>query len=122
MAKNRTVLRSNFKAAEAAGDDAIAELIQKGTERMHEVAAGRLDKAAGQRGYNLYSTDLDMHIGDDDGRIEYKPFYGKFFEYGTVHIQAMPFIRPGYRAGRKLVKEDAPEVFVKWFNRKARVR
>jgi hypothetical protein len=89
---------------------------------MHETAGQRLDGQAGQRGYNLYSTDLSFHVTDDEGTIEYEPFYGRWFEYGAAQIQAMPFMRPGHRAGKKVVKDDAPEVFDRWMRRKAQVR
>jgi hypothetical protein len=122
MAAQRVRIVSNFKAAADAGDDAIAELIAKGTALMHEQASRRLDGQAGQRGYNLYSTDLSYKVGIDEGIIEYGQFYGRFFEYGTPTIQAMPFMRPGARAGRTYVKTAAPGVFDRWMRRKAQVR
>ena len=118
----RLVLKSNFKAAKKAGHDALEELVREATEKMHETAADRLDKAAGQRGYNLFGTDISFDVNELDGKIEYPHFYGRFFEMGTTHIQAMPFMRPGHRAGRKYVTQEAPDVFEKWLRRKAQVR
>ena len=120
-AQKQFVLRSNFHAAKLAGDDAISEVIEKATEAMRDTAEARLDKGASRRGYDL-PRDVEMSRSRMDGQIRYSHWWGRFFEYGTVHIAALPFIRPGHRAGRKVVKNDSPEVFEKWMNRKARVR
>lgn len=118
--KNRVKITSNFRAARDAADDAVKELIREGTDAMHDTASDRLERGAGRRGYDL-PREIRKEVSSRDGKIIYEPWYGRFFEYGTVHIQAMPFIRPGSRAGRKVIK-NSPEVFEKWFRRKARVR
>lgn len=121
MAKNKVRLESNFRKVLQASDLATAELIARATDRMQEVAAERLDRSSGRRGYNLSGSDITKEIRPKDGRISYPHWYGRFFEYGTVRITAMPFMRPGHRAGRKTIRL-APEVFDRWFKRRARVR
>jgi hypothetical protein len=122
MARQRIVLRSNFRAAREAGKDAVADAIKKATDEMHEEASNRLDRAAGQRGYNLYSTDLEMETSDDEGTIKYPHFYGRWFEYGAVHIVAMPFMRPGHRKGRAKLVSELKSDFEKWVRRRAAIR
>jgi HK97 gp10 family phage protein len=119
LARQRTVLRSNFRAAREAGKDAVADAIKKATDEMHEEAARRLDNAAGARGYNLYSTDIDHETSDDDGTIVYKQWYGKFFEYGTPMIAAIPFMRPAHRKGRAKLIDELDDNFEKWVRRRA---
>jgi hypothetical protein len=121
--KNEWHMRSNFATARKMGDAAMADLIHVATDKMHEVAQTRLESQASRRGYNLDAGDIDKQELPMDGRISYPHFYGRFFEYGTVHIPALPFIRPGHRAGRKVIKNQgiAAGVFKKWIPR-ARVR
>lgn len=116
-------LTSNFRAAKDAGHDALQELIEKGTEAMHETAEARLEKGASRRGYDL-PRDVEKDVGRLDGKISYAHWYGHFFEYGTTFIAALPFIRPGHRAGRKVVKDKgtASAIFEKWMRRKVHVR
>lgn len=109
----RIKIVSHFKEAEKAGHVAIHELLQLAGDKMAETAAQRLDSAAGQRGYNLYSTDLALSVSTKDAKLSYPKFYGRFFEYGTPTIQAMPFMRPGHRAGRKVIRETAGVVFAR---------
>jgi hypothetical protein len=120
--KNRVVLRSNFRAVKGAGHDALAELIEKATDEMERTATTKISQASERRGYNISTEHLEAGHSDDDGWIRFTQFWGRFFEYGTVYIAAMPFMRPAHRAGRKVIKTDASHVFQKWFNRKARIR
>ena len=56
-----------------------------------------------------------------EGKIRYEHWYGHFFEYGTTHIKAMPFIRPGHRKMRKVFLADMGVNFEKWVRRRAGV-
>ena len=53
------------------------------------------------RDYNLDPGAVKSRVDMLDGGIGVDEFYWRWFEYGTVKLQAMPFIRPGYRAMRK---------------------
>lgn len=119
--KNRIKVTSNFRAARNAGHEAIEELISKATDEMQDKAQLRLQQGAQRRDYDLDPGDIQKNTLGKSGRITYDKWYGRFFEYGTVYIQALPFMRPGARAGRKYVKDKAPDIFQGWFNRKARV-
>jgi hypothetical protein len=120
LAKPKLILHSNFRKAREAGQDATQELIEKATDRMQETASKRLEAGASRRGYALPRT-IEKDIGRMEGKIRYPHFFGRFFEYGTAHIGAVSFMRPGHRAGRKVVRNDAPDIFDGWM-RKARVR
>lgn len=122
MAGTKIVLRSNFRLAKKAGDEVAKHALNKAGDAMHEEAGNRLDKAAGQRGYNLYSTDLDIKKTDDEAEIHYGQWYGKFFEYGTEHILPMPFMRPGHRKGKAVLLDELGDNFEKWVRRRAGIR
>ncbi len=112
-------LTSNFRAVKGASDDAVKELIGKATDKMHDTAQLKMQRVVEKRGYELNPGDIEKEKSDKDGKITYGKWYGHFFEYGTVFISPMPFMKPGHRAGRKVIRNDAPEVFEKWFKRKA---
>ena len=120
--KNQIKLTSNFHAAKKAGNDAIEDLINKATDEMHDKAQLRLQQGAEKRGYDLDPGDIEKETFGKDGKITFKQWWGRFFEYGTIYIQAVSFMRPGHRAGRKYIKDKAPDIFEGWFRRKASVR
>jgi hypothetical protein len=122
MAKPKMKLVSNFRAAEKAGHEAVALAIHHAVDEGQETAAKRLDMQAGKRGYDLQGSDVEKEAWAKDGKISYAPFYGKWFEYGTVHIQAMPFIRPGHRRMRKVFIAAMGADFEKWISRRAGMR
>jgi hypothetical protein len=119
LARQRLVLKSNFKLAAKAGREVMADAIETATKEMHEEAGNRLDKAAGAKGYNLYSTDIDFETSDEDGEITYRKFYGRFFEYGTPNIQAISFMRPAHRKGRKRFLDEIGDNLEKKIRRRA---
>jgi HK97 gp10 family phage protein len=121
-AKKKLKVTSNFKACKGASDEAISELVRKATDAMEETTKDRIAKTAGRRGYNLSPDQVRKDVTDDEGTIRLEEFYWRFFEYGTTRIAAMPSLRPGHRAGRKIVKNDAGEIFEKWMRRKAAIK
>jgi HK97 gp10 family phage protein len=54
----------------------------------------------------------------DSGQIEYDPWYGRFFEYGTVYIPASPFMRPAHRKMRKVFKDEMGANFEPWVRKR----
>jgi hypothetical protein len=108
--KNRIVIRSEFPAVKRAA----WETVQKARETWLEVGAKeaqeKVDSQAATRGYNLsigigkerlgfqsariFTTAHSVRWGDD-------PFWERFFEYGTLTIPAMPFVRPAARKANK---------------------
>jgi len=122
MAKPKMKLVSNFKAAEKAGHEAVAMAIHHAVDEGQETAAKRLDMQAGKRGYDLQGSDVEKEAWAKDGAIWVSPWWYRFFEYGTVHIQAMPFIRPGHRRMRKVFIAAMGVDFGKWVSRRAKLR
>jgi len=115
-------LVSNFRAAENAAHEVVSASVRTAVLAGRERAAERLDMQASRRDYNLSGADVGSEAHADDGKIFYEPFYGRFFEYGTVHIEAMPFMRPGSRAMRKTFKLMMGANFERWIALKAGMR
>lgn len=70
-------------------------------------AKNRLQRGESQRGYSL-NTLYDTIHQESDGTLRGKvvagggdAWYGRLFEYGTVYITAIPFMRPASRKMRK---------------------
>ena len=85
-------------------------------------AEKRLERVDNTRGYNLPIDIQQETLGHQSGRIVYDPFYGKFFEYGTVYIQASPFMRPAHRKMRKKFLDEMGDNCEKFISRRASVR
>jgi hypothetical protein len=122
MAKAKIKLESNFRTVVKASNESIALGVREAVDEGQETAATRLDTQAGRRGYDLQGSDVDKQSGLKDGKISYPHFYGRWFEYGTVRIAAMPFIRPGHRKMRKVFIAHMGTDFEKWINRRAGIR
>ena len=121
--KNKVTIRNNFRLAEKAGHEALAFAITHAIDEGQDTAASRLDQQAGRRDYDLRGSDVEKQVwGDKGGKISYPHWYGRFFEYGTVHIPAMSFIRPGSRKMRKVFIADMGATFEKWISRRAGMR
>jgi hypothetical protein len=114
-----TKLKSNFRAAIKASDEAVADAIRKGTEAMEAEAAKRISRAADQRGYELTTADLEMTVTSKQGTLAHKQWWWRFFEFGTVYITPVSALGPGHRKGRKVLKDTLDDDFEKWIRRKA---
>ncbi len=126
-ARNRTKIEANFRPAKEAGHEVVMAAIKVAIEAGHQVSQKKLDSQAGRRGYNLDGGLVLKEAGGKTGNlwagaIYTEEWWARFFEYGTVHIEAMPFIRPGYRKGRKVLLAELEGNFEKWVRKRARVR
>ena len=121
MAGNKLVVRSNFLKAATAGNEAVAFAVEQAVKEGQRTARSRIDSADQRRGYRIDSSLVDSEFELLDGKIFFDPFWGKFFEYGTKHIAAMPFIRPGHRAMRKSFIEWMGADFEGWVSARAKV-
>ena len=121
MAKQRMRLESKFPEVKRAGRDATKEAIRLAVNAGEGEAEKRLERVDDTRGYEL-PIDVKSETGDDDGKIVYEPFYGKWFEYGTVRIPAAPFMRPAHSKMRKVFKQTMADDFEGWVRKRARVR
>ena len=110
MAKNRVVLRSEFPAVKKAAWEVVNEArevwLQVGANTAEETASSK----AASAGYSLQVGIDKEKVGHQSARISAvthsskwgdDPWFLRFFEYGTVHIQAMPFMRPAERKAKK---------------------
>ena len=84
-------------------------------------AEKRLERIDDTRGYEL-PIDIGQEKWRGGGKISYEPWYGRFFEYGTVNIQAASFMRPAHRKMRKAFLATMPDTFEGFVKRRARVR
>ena len=121
MAKPRMRLESRFPEVKRAARAAVRESIRLGVNAGEGEAEKRLERIDDTRGYEL-PIDVKSETGDDDGKIVYEPFYGRWFEYGTVHIPAAPFMRPAHRKMRKVFRDSMADDFEGFVRKRARVR
>ena len=107
---SKMTVKYEFKPVKEAGWEAVQEAREIWMEIGQNEAQQKVDQQAATRGFNLsigigkerighqsariYSTAHSEKWGDD-------PWWTRFFEYGTVTIPAMPFIRPGARKANK---------------------
>jgi HK97 gp10 family phage protein len=119
--KNKTKLISNFpevkRAAREVTEFAVRQAVSEGQDKAKE----RIDSLGGKRGYNLDSSKVNKQVLMENGKIWLDEFYWRWFEYGTVHIAAMPFLRPAHRAMRKTFMDTMKDDFEGWVKRRARV-
>ena len=120
--KSKMHIESNFLKAAAAGREATAFAVEQAVKEGKRKAAERIDSAAGRRGYNLSGSAVKSEWHGLDGGIGVEEFWWRFFEYGTLHMAAMPFLRPGHRAMRKSFIEWMGVDFEGWISRRAKVR
>jgi len=115
-------LESKFPQVKDSMKDAVDVAVRLALNVGEGEAEKRLERVDDTRGYNLpidIGQEKDMRHGS---RIFYEPWYGRFFEYGTVHIQASPFMRPAHRKMRKTFLAAMPDTFEGFVKRRARVR
>lgn len=115
-AKPKMKLESRFPAVKAGAHDAVRAARTLALNAGEGEAEKRLERIDDTRGYELPIDIGQENLGFQSGRIFYTPWYGKFFEYGTVRIPAAPFMRPAHRKMRKtfLVAMDGTvEKFIK---------
>jgi hypothetical protein len=122
MARPRMKLESRFPAVKVAAHDAVRRSRDLALNAGEGEAEKRLERIDDDRGYELPIDVKQENIGFQSGRIYYEPFYGKWFEYGTVRIPAAPFMRPAHRKMRKVFKDTMADDFEGFVRRKARVR
>lgn len=111
---NRIVLQSHFKEAIREADKETREAIEKAVREGEKAANIAIERTNTRRGYNLPTTVESFHSEKSGGIQAGSEFWWKFFEYGTVFIDAVPFIRPGHRKMRAVFKEEMGELFEGW--------
>ena len=103
-------IRSEFPAVKRAGHEAVQEARELWLETGAEEGEKKAASQAGTRGYALQVGIDKERVGFQSARITAvthsekwgdDPWFLRFFEYGTVFIPAMPFIRPAARKANK---------------------
>lgn len=120
--KAKITLESRFPAAKAAAHEAVRHARDRALNAGEGEAEKRLERIDDTRGYELPIDVQQENIGFQSGRIYYEPWWGRFFEYGTVHIEAAPFMRPAHRKMRRVFKDEMADNFEGFVRRRARVR
>lgn len=120
-AKPKLKLVSRFPAVKEGAYDAINHAVNHALGVGQTEAERRLDQIDNTRGYALPATVGEERIGHQSGRIFYEPWYGRFFEYGTVYIEAFPFMRPAHRKMRKVFLDDMDGTVEKFISRRVRL-
>lgn len=122
MARNRVRLESRFPAAVAASHALVRHARDLALNAGEAEAEKRLERVDDARGYDLPIDVGQQTTGFQSGKIFYEPWYGRFFEYGTVRIPAAPFMRPAHRKMRKVFIGEMGGSFEGWVKRRAFVR
>lgn len=120
--KTRTRLTSRFAAVEEAKFELVRHARDVALEAGQQLANQKIERFDRQRDYNLDADVSKQNLGWQSGKILYDHWWGKFFEYGTVYIQAMPFMRPAHRRMRKVFLTVMGPEFEGFIKRKARLR
>lgn len=110
MAKKVLSVQSKFPAVKKAGWETVTEAREIWLDVAAETAESKASEQAATRGYVL-QVGIDKELlGHQSAKITAAthssrwgddPWFLRFFEYGTVHIDAMPFMRPAARKANK---------------------
>lgn len=122
MARSRVKIESRFPAVKEAAHDLVRHSRDRALNAGEAEAEKRLERIDDTRGYELPINIEQETTGFQSGRIFYEPWYGRFFEFGTVHIPAASFMRPASRKMRKTFVDEMADEFPGWVRRRARVR
>lgn len=103
-------LKSNMRKAVREVHEGLDELIDEWQDVGLGTAQEKLTGQEGQRGYNLQelydSLDAEKR-GELNAAIVVGAWYAHFFEYGTVFISPLPFLRPAKRKADKTFRDHA---------------
>ena len=110
MAKNRVKIEGSFKAVKEAGWETAREAREIWLRTAEETAQHKVSDQAASRGYELQVGIEGERLGHQSARVfadthsskwGNDPWFLRFFEYGSVTIPAMPFMRPAARKANK---------------------
>jgi HK97 gp10 family phage protein len=122
-AKPKMRLESRFPAVKKAAYEVVQHARDEALIEGVEETRRRIEKGAASRGYDLDPFVVEKeNIGHQSGRIfvpSEKWFY-RFFEFGSVYIAPIPFIRPAHRRMRKTFVDEMGDQFEKFVRRRVR--
>lgn len=121
-AKVKLKIESRFPAVKEAAYETVVEARDRALADGLEVAQSKIGKAVTARGYRLDPGMVKReNIGHQSGRLFVNEWWARFFEYGTVYIKSLPFMRPASRKMRKTFVAMLSDDFEGWVRRKAKV-
>jgi hypothetical protein len=124
-------IESSFPAVKKAAWETVEDARSKWIEVARDTAQAKVSNQAATRGYDLQVGIEGEKLGHQSARIfpatrtskwGDDPWFLRLFEYGAVHIQAMPFMRPGARKGNKAFLEVMDDQLEGTIRRRARTR
>lgn len=116
---NKIKLESRFPAAKKAAYETVVVARKLALDAGEEVAKRRIESGP----YDLHPEHVHQeNIGHQSGRVWYDDWYARFLEFGTVHIQPYPFIRPAHRQMRKIFLGAMGANLEKFISRRTRFR
>jgi HK97 gp10 family phage protein len=114
-------MESRFPAVKKAAYEVVQKARDEALIEGQEETQKRIEKGAASRGYDLDPFVVEKeNIGHQSGRIfvPSEKWYYRFFEFGTVYIPAMTFMRPAHRKMRKKFKDVMGDDFEKFVRRR----
>ena len=116
--RNRIHLESRFPAVKKGMHDAVQHARDRALDEGEAEAEKRLERANDSRGWNLPTEIEQEKTGHQSGLIRYGEFFGKWFEFGTVHIAPYPFMRPAHRKMRRRFLDEMGDEAPKFIRRR----
>lgn len=122
MAKPRVKIESRFPAVKKAAHELANHARDVWKDVGEDTAEKYLERIDDTRGYELPIDIQSERVGFQSARFFYDPFYGRWFEYGTVRLPASPFMRPASRKARKAYVALMADDFEGWIRQRAGMR
>ena len=102
---SKMIVRSNFRAAKEGAREGLGVAVEAWKEETESQAKNILSRREAQRGYSLdtlyASIQGEANLALLTAHVATEPFYSHFFEYGTIYIEPLPFLRPAKSKGDK---------------------
>lgn len=94
-------LTSNWNKVPGAMDEVIREGAEEWRRVTEEQTKSNLARQEGRRGYALNEMyeSITSSATLNEAIVKFGVWYAHFFEFGTMHIEAMPMLRPAKRKG-----------------------
>ena len=118
------IINNRFKHVTGQAIDGTRDAVNKAIDAGEAEAKSRLSRGESQRGYalnTLYDSIKSEKTGTLQGRVKAggdEAWWGRFFEFGTVHIAPIPFMRPASRKMRKVFKDEMGDIFKGYSSRR----
>lgn len=98
MATNFRITDDRLKEVTQNAEKALRSAVAKAADAGESEARGKVTEANQAREYNLPVDDIQSEADGMEARVFATQPYWPYFEYGTVFIDPVPFIRPARQA------------------------